>query len=99
MSNRVLSILLDVFFTRQFKNDCFAARKMLNLKQARGTHLLVDGQKVDIGLLHRQQKDEGVALIANTCRAPTAMHEGTETKPHKKKKTAENTGSKKKSYK
>lgn len=86
-----------MFFVRDSlsKNDCFAARKMLNLKQARGTHLLVDGQKVDIGLLHWQQKDEGVALIANACRAPTAMHEGTETKPHKKKKTAENTGNKK----
>lgn len=77
------------------KNDCFAARKMLNFKQARGTHLLVDGQKVDVGLLHRQQKDKGVALVANTCRAPTAMHKSTKTKPHKKKKTAENTGTKK----
>lgn len=81
------------FFSRDSlsKNDCFAARKMFNLKQTRGTHLLVDGQKVDIGLLHRQQKDEGVALIANTCRAPTAMHEGTEnhTKRREQLKTLE----------
>lgn len=40
---------------------------------------MVDGQEVDIGLLHRQQEHESVTLIADTCRAPTAMYEGTKT--------------------
>lgn len=93
MSNHVFSVH-SLSRDSLSKNDCFAAGKMLNFKQVRGSHLLVDGQKVDVGLLHRQQKDKGIALIANTCCAPTAMHKGTETKPHKKKKTAENTGNK-----
>lgn len=44
------------------------------------THFLVDGQKVNIGLLHRQQEDEGVALITDTGRASTAVDESTEEK-------------------
>lgn len=44
------------------------------------THFLVDGQKVNIGLLHRQQEDEGVALITDTGRASTAVDKSTEEK-------------------
>lgn len=48
------------------------------------THFLVDGQEVDVGLLHRQQKDKGVSLVPNSCCSPTAMHKRTETQREKK---------------
>lgn len=43
------------------------------------THFLVDGQKVDVGLLHGQQEDEGVALVADSSGTSTSMYERTET--------------------
>lgn len=42
------------------------------------THFLVDGQKVDVRLLHGEQEDESAALIADACCTPTPMNEGAE---------------------
>lgn len=49
------------------------------------THLLVDGQEVDVRLLHWQQEDEGVALIADAGRAATSVHECAEAEKARKK--------------
>lgn len=49
------------------------------------THFLVDGQKVDVGLLHWQQEHEGVALVADSSGTSTSMYERTETNERRNK--------------
>lgn len=43
----------------------------------RAAYFLVDGQEVDVGLLHGQQEHQGTATVANAGCASTSMHEGT----------------------
>lgn len=43
------------------------------------THLLVDGEEVNVGFFHGKQKHQSTAHIADPRRATAAMHEGTET--------------------
>lgn len=56
-------------------------------------HLLVDGQEVDVGILHWQQEDQGVAVVTNARRATAAVHESAGKEVHSLRGLARHWGS------